>query len=144
MRMGLHTGHAIPAAGEYASPEVHRASRVATAAHGGQVLCSEATMLAAGELDDGAWMLDLGLHRLRGFDDRERMFQLVAPGLERRFPRPRTLATSPHNLPAAATSFVGRSAERAALARSARRQPAGQRRRPGRSRQDPARAGGRR
>ena len=116
VRMGLHTGHAVPVAGEYASPVVHRAARVASAAHGGQVLCSEATMLAAGEVDGDAWVLDLGLHRLRGFDDRERLYQLVAPGLERRFPRPRTLATSPHNLPGVATSFVGRATERAALA----------------------------
>ncbi len=116
VRMGLHTGHAVPVAGEYASPEVHRAARIASAAHGGQILCSEATMLAAGDLDGQAWMLDLGLHRLRGFDDRERLFQLVTPGLERRFPRPRTLATSPHNLPGVATSFVGRAAERSALA----------------------------
>jgi predicted ATPase len=120
VRMGLHTGHAVPVGGEYASPEVHRAARVASAAHGGQVLCSEATKLAA-DLDSrdtggGAWLLDLGLHRLRGFDDRERLHQLVAPDLERRFPRPRTLATSPHNLPGVATSFVGRAAERAALA----------------------------
>ena len=120
VRMGLHTGHAVPVAGEYASPEVHRAARIATAAHGGQVLCSEATMLAAGDAisvpGGGAWMLDLGLHRLRGFDDRERLFQLIAPGLERRFPRPRTLSTSPHNLPGVATSFVGRAKERAVLA----------------------------
>ena len=46
VRMGLHTGWAIPVAGEYASAEVHRAARVASAAHGGQVLCSEATALA--------------------------------------------------------------------------------------------------
>ena len=115
VRMGLHTGHAEPVDGEYASPEVHRAARVASAAHGGQVLCSEATVIAAGELRDGTWMLDLGLHRLRGFDGSERLFQLVAPDLERRFPRPRTLATSPHNLPGVATSFVGRAAEREAL-----------------------------
>ncbi len=116
VRMGLHTGYATPVAGEYTSPEVHRAARVATAAHGGQVLCSEATAEAAGELPDGGWLLDLGLHRLRGFDDRERLYQLVADDLERKFPHPRTLATSPHNLPGAATSFVGRVAERAALA----------------------------
>jgi predicted ATPase/class 3 adenylate cyclase len=115
VRMGLHTGHAVPADGEYATPEVHRASRVASAAHGGQVLCSEATMRAAGELAGGAWMLDLGLHRLRGFDERDRLFQLVAPGLGRQFPRLRTIATGPHNLPAPATSFVGRVAERASL-----------------------------
>lgn len=116
VRMGLHTGCAEPDSGEYTSPEVHRAARIAAAAHGGQVLCSEATMQSAGDPPDGGWMLDLGLHRLRGFDDRERLYQLVADGLERRFPHPRTLATSPHNLPGVATSFVGRVAERSVLA----------------------------
>ena len=38
VRMGLHSGFAEPASGEYATPEVHRAARVAAAAHGGQVL----------------------------------------------------------------------------------------------------------
>ncbi|MFF5175312.1 ATP-binding protein [Micromonospora sp. NPDC000089] len=115
VRMGLHTGHAEPRDGEYASPEVHRAARVAAAAHGGQVLCSASTARDAEPLPPGASLLDLGLHRLRGFDDRERLFQLVAPGLEREFPRPRTADAVAHNLPTQATSFVGRETERAEL-----------------------------
>jgi predicted ATPase/class 3 adenylate cyclase len=115
VRMGLHTGYAEAYAGEYASAEVHRAQRVAAAAHGGQVLCSEATAEHAAVLPERAWLLDLGLHRLRGFDGRERLFQLVAPGLERQFPRPRTLDAASHNLPTAVTSFVGRERERAEL-----------------------------
>jgi predicted ATPase/class 3 adenylate cyclase len=115
VRMGLHTGYAQPVAGEYASPEVHRAARVAAAAHGGQVLCSAATATAAGDLPGNATLSDLGLHRLRGFDGRERLFQLVAPGLDRDFPRPRTLGRSAHNLPTPVTSFVGRTAERERL-----------------------------
>ncbi|MGW0431418.1 ATP-binding protein [Micromonospora sp. NPDC003197] len=117
VRMGLHTGHAEPLAGEYASAEVHRAARVAAAAHGGQVLCSGATARHATPLPAGATLLDLGLHRLRGFDDRERLFQLVAPGLERQFPRPRTAESVPHNLPIQITSFVGWQGERAELGR---------------------------
>lgn len=117
VRMGLHTGFAEPRDGEYASPEVHRAARVAAAAHGGQVLCSAATAQRADPLPTGASLLDLGLHRLRGFDDRERLFQLVAPGLERRFPRPRTADAVAHNLPTQITSFVGRELERAELRR---------------------------
>jgi predicted ATPase len=101
--------------GEYASPEVHRAARIAAAAHGGQVLCSGATARLAGPLPPGASLLDLGLHRLRGFDDRERLFQLVAPGLERQFPRPRTDGTASHNLPGQVTPFVGRDVERVEL-----------------------------
>ena len=112
VRMGLHTGWAEPVAGEYASAEVHRAARVAGAAHGGQVLCSSATARHA-TLPYGADLVDLGPHRLRGFDDRERLFQLVAPGLQRRFPRPRTRSAAEHNLPAPITSFVGRDVERA-------------------------------
>lgn len=245
VRMGLHTGWAKPVAGEYASAEVHRAARVAAAAHGGQILCSEATALAvstwspdlppaagtpgapAADTDPrhghrpvkdqdweqgaattqraaegshraarrtgvGSWragkggagrsrraarepttgpptaqagdgavarmprdmpgdallaealrkvpsawvalgaltaeipvtapggdsgpmadveLLDLGLHRLRGFDDAERLFQIMAPGLERSFPHPRTGTAPNHNLPAPVTSFVGRQAE---------------------------------
>ncbi|MCI4062891.1 adenylate/guanylate cyclase domain-containing protein [Micromonospora sp. R77] len=117
VRMGLHTGYAEPRDGEYASPEVHRAARVAAAAHGGQVLCSGTTARHAVPLPAGASLVDLGLHRLRGFDDRERLFQLVAPGLERMFPRPRTADAVAHNLPTQATSFVGREAERAELGR---------------------------
>ena len=127
VRMGLHTGWASPVAGEYASAEVHRAARVAAAAHGGQVLCSEATALAvttwSPEVEPAAPaaamadvdLLDLGPHRLRGFDDGERLFQLVAPGLERDFPRPRTPGAAAHNLPAPVTSFVGRRTEIAEL-----------------------------
>jgi predicted ATPase/class 3 adenylate cyclase len=123
VRMGLHTGWAVPRAGEYVSAEVHRAARVAAAAHGGQVLCSEATASAVAtwpvaarpDQTAGVDLLDLGLHRLRGFDDAERLFQIVAPGLDRRFPRPRTPGAAAHNLPCAVTSFVGRQAELAEL-----------------------------
>jgi class 3 adenylate cyclase len=116
IRIGIHSGYAKPRDGEYASPEVHRAARIAAAAHGGQVLCSAGTARAATPLPDPLALWDLGLYRLRGFDDRERLFQLVAPGWERRFPHPRTDPAQPHNLPVAATSFVGRRAEQARLA----------------------------
>src|SRR3954466_1148116 len=52
VRMGMHTGYAKPIGDEYASIEVHRAARVAAAAHGGQILCSGATALAI--LTEGA------------------------------------------------------------------------------------------
>jgi len=112
VRMGLHSGYAEPQAGEYATPEVHRAARVAAAAHGGQVLCSGATARLAADLPAGTSLLDLGLYQLRGFDGRERLFQVVVDGLDREFPRPRTLAAAPHNLPAPAATFVGRTRER--------------------------------
>lgn len=113
VRMGLHTGRAEPHGREYASAEVHRAARVAHAAHGGQILLSAATRAEVGLVE----VMDLGLHRLRGFDGRERLYQLVAPGLERDFPRPRTEGDSAHNLPSPVTSFIGRVNERAQVER---------------------------
>jgi predicted ATPase/class 3 adenylate cyclase len=131
VRMGLHTGRATPIGTEYASAEVHRAARVSAAAHGGQVLCSEATALAVtttyataghGRMANAAAatlaavdLQALGAFRLRGFDDDERLYQVVAPGLEREFPRPRTAEAPRHNLPAEHSTFVGRRAEMAEL-----------------------------
>ncbi|MFI5932709.1 adenylate/guanylate cyclase domain-containing protein [Actinoplanes sp. NPDC051494] len=145
VRMGIHTGWATPRAGEYTSTEVHRAARVASAAHGGQILCSEpaalavttwsADLLSARRTEAAAEpvpgdsdavprredvlraldLLDLGPHVLRGFDDSERLFQVVAPGLERSFPRPRTPGAPVHNIPAEVTPFVGRQPEVAEL-----------------------------
>ncbi|MEU4618680.1 adenylate/guanylate cyclase domain-containing protein [Actinoplanes sp. NPDC023801] len=131
VRMGLHTGRAVPVGQEYASAEVHRAARVSAAAHGGQVLCSEATALAVtatyaattgGSTGTAAAatlatvdLLDLGAFRLRGFDDDERLFQVMAPGLDRDFPHPRTAEAPRHNLPAEHAPFVGRRAELAEL-----------------------------
>jgi predicted ATPase/class 3 adenylate cyclase len=117
VRMGLHSGYAEPAAGEYATPEVHRAARVAAAAHGGQVLCSGATARLVSELPESAELTDLGLFQLRGFDGRERLYQLAAEGLDTVFPRPRTLSATAHNLPAPAASLVGRTAEQDDLRR---------------------------
>ncbi|MDQ3224775.1 MAG: adenylate/guanylate cyclase domain-containing protein, partial [Gemmatimonadota bacterium] len=43
VRMGIHTGSPVPHADAYVGMDVHRAARVAGAAHGGQVLLSSAT-----------------------------------------------------------------------------------------------------
>ena len=50
MRIGLHTGEPMQAEGLYAGLDVHRAARVMSAGHGGQVLLSERTA----ELADGS------------------------------------------------------------------------------------------
>jgi hypothetical protein len=49
-------------------------------AQGGQVLLAAATAsLVAGRLPDGAWIVDLGVHRLRDLSRPERVFEGVAP-----------------------------------------------------------------
>jgi predicted ATPase/class 3 adenylate cyclase len=112
VRMGLHTGEGVVDGRGYVGLDVHRAARIAAAAHGGQILVSEATrVLAADTLPPGVSMLDLGVHRLRDLARPERLFQVAASGLVRDFPRPRTAGARPGNLPARLADFVGRGRE---------------------------------
>src|SRR5438105_11961284 len=77
-RMGLHTGTCEQRDGDYYGPAVNRAARLMAAAHGGQVLLSQATAgLVRGELPASAALRDLGEHHLRDLHDPERVFQLV-------------------------------------------------------------------
>jgi predicted ATPase/class 3 adenylate cyclase len=118
VRMGLHTGEGTRGGDDYAGLDVHRAARIADAAHGGQVLVSGTTRaLVEHALPDGAALRDLGLHRLRGLADPERLHQLAAGGLADEFPPPRTLDARPGNLPHQLSSFVGREAEIAEVER---------------------------
>jgi predicted ATPase/class 3 adenylate cyclase len=108
VRMGIHTGEAQYRDGDYYGTAVNRAARVMSAAHGGQIVLSQAT--ADLLLDDlsGLDLVDLGEHRLRDLSRAERLYQIAATGLERDFPRLRSLDAFPGNLPQQVTSFVGR------------------------------------
>jgi predicted ATPase len=117
VRMGLHTGDARVHGDGYEGVDVHRAARVAAAAHGGQVLLSDRTrVLVEDELADGVELQDMGEHRLKGLIRPERLFQLRVEGLRVDFPPVRSLDVIARNLPRQVTSFVGREAERAAIA----------------------------
>jgi DNA-binding NarL/FixJ family response regulator/class 3 adenylate cyclase len=82
IRMGLHTGAVIVTEDGYTGIDVHRAARIGSAGHGGQILVSEATRAL---LHDAATR-DLGTHRLAGLPDPEHIHQLYADGLPRDFP----------------------------------------------------------
>jgi class 3 adenylate cyclase len=88
--MGLHTCEPHPSHGSYVGVGVHRAARICTIAHGGQVLLSRST---AGIADDeeigGVSARDLGEQPLKDFDRPERVYQLVVDGLTSEFPQPR-------------------------------------------------------
>jgi hypothetical protein len=77
--MALHTGEAVVEPdGNYHGLVVNHASRILAAAHGGQVLCSAtATELlrrnSSSALPAVAFS-DLGVYRLRGLDEPERLF----------------------------------------------------------------------
>ena len=112
VRMGMHSGEATPEDGTYIALAVHQAARIAAAAHGGQVLVSDDTRALAGNHPaPGVVLSDLGLHRLRDFDDPQRLFQLVHPRLARTFPAIRTASGAACNLPVSRSVFIGRDRE---------------------------------
>ena len=88
VRMGVHTGQASPADGRYTGVAVHRAARIGAAAHGGQVLVSQATqtLLEDEEEDLGIELRDLGSQPLKGLDRPVHLYQVAAPGLPTEFP----------------------------------------------------------
>jgi predicted ATPase/class 3 adenylate cyclase len=84
VRIGVHTGHAVPSGGMYTGLAVHRAARICAAACGGQVLVSQATQSIIAdeeENDPGFGLVDLGERRLKDLDRPVRLFQLAATGL---------------------------------------------------------------
>jgi predicted ATPase/class 3 adenylate cyclase len=112
VRMGLHTGEPQSSSTGYLGIDVHRAARIGAAAHGGQILLSQATYaLVEGQLPGGVTVRDLGDHRLKDLRRPKHLYQLVIPGLPSDFPPPKTLDLSPNNLPVQLTSFIGRSEE---------------------------------
>ncbi len=112
VRMGLHTGEPQTNALGYVGIDIHRAARIAAAAHGGQVLLSQTTYdLVESELPDGVTLRDLGEHRLKDLRRPKHLYQLVIAGLPSDFPPLESLDVSPNNLPIQLTSFIGRSRE---------------------------------
>ncbi len=91
VRIGLHSGEAIATPDGYTGLDVHRAARVCSAAHGGQVLLSETTRALLGDdLPAGASIRELGSFLLKDFERSEKLFQLVIKGIPGSFPPPRT------------------------------------------------------
>jgi YVTN family beta-propeller protein len=96
VRMGIHTGE--PAVGEkhYVGLGVHRGARICAAGGGGQVLVSQTTreLLRDDPLPDVS-LRDLGEHQLKDLDEPERIYQLLAPGLQESFAPLKTAAPAP-------------------------------------------------
>lgn len=118
VRMGLHTGAAQAGAleeraGSYAGYlTLAHTQRVMSVGHGGQVLLSQATAaLLQDTIPPQVSLIEMGEHHLKGLQQPERLFQMVAPGLRRDFPPLNTTTIIPHNLPHKLTPFIGRSKE---------------------------------
>src|SRR5439155_1282681 len=112
VRIGLHTGEPQRSAEGYVGLDVHRAARIMSAGHGGQVLLSQTTRdLVEHDLPDGVSLRDLGAHRLKDLLHPTHLFELVNSGLPADFPPLKTLDTHHNNLPIPPTSLIGREPE---------------------------------
>jgi class 3 adenylate cyclase len=97
VRMGIHTGTPHVGDAGYIGGDVRRATRIAAAGHGGQVLVSASTA----SLVDRDELRDLGEHRLKDLSAPERLYQL---GIDE-FPPLKSLHHT--NLPVPATEEMG-------------------------------------
>ena len=102
IRIGLHTGEPTVADEGYVGIDVHRAARIMSAAHGGQVVLSAQTHSL---LDGSPRVRDLGEHRLKDMGAPERLYQLG----DASFPPLRTLDAT--NLPTRVNPLLGRERE---------------------------------
>ena len=112
VRMGLHVAATIEREDsltgrmDYFGPGVNRAARIASAAHGRQVLLSSEARAETRRV-----CIDLGEYLLKGIEGRHRVWQFGQGG----FPALRALAVNRSNLPTRPDSFFGRVAELAEL-----------------------------
>jgi hypothetical protein len=133
VRMGLHTGRCVERGGDYFGSEVNRAARLMAAAHGGQIVVTDATAAGLASVA-GVGLIDLGVHRLRGLVEPSRVFGVKAYGWDW-VNRPLVTAeASRGNLPRPATEWFGPLA--AVHRRATRPTPAGDPYRSGGGRQD--------
>lgn len=116
VRIGIHTGAALLHDGDYFGPPLNRVARITAAAHGGQILISEAVATQIGEAFDAEFRFeDLGAHRLKDLAEPQHLYQIVVPDLPHAFPAPATLDARPNNLPSQLSRFIGREHELAEL-----------------------------
>jgi class 3 adenylate cyclase/tetratricopeptide (TPR) repeat protein len=110
-RAALHTGEAELRDGDYFGQALNRAARLRALGRGGQILLSRATAeLVADQLPEGAGLVDVGSHLLKGLSRPENVFAIVHPGLAAPPPALTQRAEHPDRVP-----FVGHQVERAEL-----------------------------
>ena len=118
VRCGVHLGVVEQRDDDYFGGAVNRAARIMGAAHGGQILLSEAVADGVRKrLPPESSLRDLGRVRLKDLAIPEHVYQLVHSRLQQDFPALRSLETTPNNLPQQISSFVGRGHETAEVRR---------------------------
>ena len=123
VRMGLHTGEPSRVTEGYVGLDVHRAARIMSAAHGGQVLLSQTTRdLLPEDGVEGVSLRDLGEYHLKDFEQSMRLYQAVIAGLPADFPPLKTQGARPDTLPVPPTALVGREDELEQIGKLLRRE----------------------
>jgi predicted ATPase/class 3 adenylate cyclase len=116
VRIAVHAGEVQEREADFYGPVVNRCARLRAIGHGGQVLLSAPVAeLMREDLPKGAYLRELGLHRLKDLAAPERVFQLCHPELRVEFPPLNSLEARPNNLSVQLTSFIGRDTELAGL-----------------------------
>ncbi|MGZ7022822.1 MAG: ATP-binding protein, partial [Ilumatobacteraceae bacterium] len=111
VRVGVHTGEVESRDGDFYGTAVNLCARLRGIGHPGQVLLSETSARLVEALPpDGVSLRDVGVHRLKGFRNPERVFQLRHPQLDDSFP-PLVSEVRRHNLPVSLNRFIGRTEE---------------------------------
>lgn len=90
VRAGIHSGRPTLTDGGYVGMAVHTASRVCSAAHGGQTLVTEEALESMTDAERAGFDLaQLGTFRLRGIARPQTLFQSHSPDGPASFPAPR-------------------------------------------------------
>jgi class 3 adenylate cyclase len=101
IRAGIHSGRPDLTDTGYVGLAVHTAARICFAAHGGQIVVSQAAREAMADAEKfEATFRDLGMHQLHGLPAPEALFQVEVSDLPTDFPPPR-IGISGSAMPAA-------------------------------------------
>jgi class 3 adenylate cyclase len=112
VRVAVHAGEVQEREADFFGAVVNRCARLRAIGHGGQVLVSGvAAELVREDLPQGAYLRELGVHRLKDLAAPEQVFQLCHPDLRVEFPP--ELAGGPTEQPPAAADQFRRSRRRA-------------------------------
>jgi class 3 adenylate cyclase len=96
IRIGVHHGRPTLAESGYIGLAVHTVARIATSAHGGQIIVSAATRDAIDAFSEGITLLSLGSWRLSGLRESIELLQVRTNDLLGDFPPPRPVALAGH------------------------------------------------
>ena len=95
VRMGLHTGEPLLVGEGYVGVDVHKAARICSAGHGGQILASSFAIGALKTPSADYRFRSLGEYELPSLDEPLTLFQIEAAKLRTRFPALRTATEKP-------------------------------------------------